>query len=125
MVDMPTGKLPGTIRRIIIIVLAGLLILYHGYTIHELHGSSIAFTGFDHVQVSLKCIIIASLALVIANIRLGLWGMWFGILALIGTQYWAHFGFQTAEFTEGRSLFSYLRGFIVPVVVTIVFPDRD
>ncbi len=113
-------------RRIVVFALAGLLIFYHATTIYHFY-ADVGISGhsaFENVQPLLRIVIIISLSLVILGVRSALWGMWAGISALILTQYWAHFGLQTVDFTEGRSGFSYLRGFIFPTILTLIVPTR-
>ncbi|HNP34996.1 MAG TPA: hypothetical protein PKK10_04005 [Woeseiaceae bacterium] len=110
-------------RRLVIIVLAGLLIYYHTITLYDLYvgaGSS-AHTTFEYVQSILRVVITLSLLLVIFGRRWALWGMWAGITGLIATHYWAHFGNLPVDFTEGRHPLSYLKGFIFPTVITLAF----
>jgi hypothetical protein len=113
-------------RRIVMFALAGVLVLYHATTIYNIYaGTRISgHSAFVNLQSLLRIVIITSLSLVILGVRSALWGMWVGISALIFTQYWGHFGLQTVDFTEGRSGFSYLRGFIFPTILTLIFPTR-
>lgn len=50
--------------------------------------------------------------------------MWGSIGGLVATQYWAHSGHVEADFTIGRSAFSYLKGFIFPSIITTAFLYR-
>jgi hypothetical protein len=119
------------IRQLIIGALAGLLIFYHSYTLYDLYlgsgtdlygGSSHnAHTMFVHVQSLLRILIIASLFLVAMNRRFALFGMWIGISSLIATHYWALFFELPFRFLDGRHPLSYLKGFIIPTVITFLF----
>jgi hypothetical protein len=110
-------------RRLIIFVLAGLLIYYHTFTLYDLYlgaGTS-AHTTFEYVQSVLRVVITLSLLLVVFGNRWALWGMWAGIVGLIATHYWAHFGDLPVDFTKGRHPLSYLKGFIFPTIITLAF----
>ena len=110
-------------RRLLILVLAGLLIFYHCYTLYDLYlgaGTS-AHTTFEYVQSVLRVVITISLLLVVIGSRRALWGMWAGILGLIATHYWAHFGNLPVDFTAGRHPLSYLKGLIFPTLITLAF----
>jgi hypothetical protein len=114
------------LRRIVMFALAGLLIVYHTTTLYNFYANAgiSGHSAFVNLQSLLRIVIIMSLSLVILGVRSALWGMWIGISALIFTQFWAHFGLQSVDFTEGRSGFSYLRGFIFPTILTLIFPTR-
>ncbi|WP_146907264.1 hypothetical protein [Arenimonas daejeonensis] len=110
-------------RRLVILVLAGLLIFHHSLMLYEIYvqpGNS-AHTLFDHVQSVCRFLITVSLLLVVFGVRRALWGMWFSIGGLVATQYWAHFGDLPVAFTEGRHALSYLKGFIFPTIITLAF----
>lgn len=116
-------------RRLLILVLAGLLIFYHCYTLYDLYlgaGTS-AHTTFEYLQSVLRVVITVSLLLVVFGKRRALWGMWAGILGLIATHYWAHFGNLPVDFTAGRHPLSYLKGLIFPTIITLAFhsPERS
>ena len=123
------GRSP-LIRRLIIAALAGLLIFYHSYTLYDLYlGSGTDLYGgssnsehavFVHVQSLLRIVIIASLILVTMNRQFALIGMWIGISALIATHYWALFFELPFRFLDGRHPLSYLKGFIIPTVITFL-----
>ena len=119
---MQTSKFP-LFRRLLILVLAGLLIFYHCYTLYDLYlgaGTS-AHTTFEYAQSVLRVVITVSLLLVVFGRRRALWGMWAGILGLIATHYWAHFGNLPVDFTAGRHPLSYLKGLIFPTLITLAF----
>lgn len=110
-------------RRLVILVLAGLLIYYHTYTLYDLYvgtGTS-AHTTFEYVQSVLRVVITLSLLHVVFGSRRALWGMWAGIVGLIATHYWAHFGNLPVDFTTGRHPLSYLKGLIFPTIITLAF----
>lgn len=117
------------VRRLIILILAGLLIFYHSLTLYEMYSGagSNAHTPFDYVQTVFRALITMNLLLVIFGVRRALWGMWFSIGGLVATQYWAHFGNLPVEFTAGRHPLSYLKGFIFPTIITLAFysPSRQ
>lgn len=114
-------------RRGIIVLLAGLLIFYH---IDKVSGLYFGANANDHssmidLQSTLRLAIALSLALVVFGIRPAVWAMWLSITALVITQYLVHYGPQPPEFTLSRSGFSYLRGFIFPTIITLVFPYKQ
>ena len=119
------------IRRMIIGALAGLLIFYHVYTLYDLYlgsgtdlygGSSVnAHATFVYAQSTLRISIIASLLLVAMNRPFALYGMWVAISALVATHYWALFFELPFLFLDGRHPLSYLKGFIIPTVITSLF----
>ena len=119
------------IRRMIIWALAGLLIFYHVHTLYDLYlGSGTDLYGgssanehatFVLTQSILRILIIASLLLVSMNRRFALYGMWFSISALVATHYWALFFELPFRFLDGRHPLSYLKGFIIPTVITFLF----
>jgi hypothetical protein len=114
-------------RRLIILVLAGLLIYYHTFTLCDLYlgaGTS-AHTIFEYVQSVLRVVIAFSLLLVVFGKRWALWGMWAGIAGLVVTHYWAHFGNLPVDFTKGRHPISYLKGFIFPTIITLAFHSSN
>ena len=124
------GRSP-QIRQLIIGALASLLMFYHAYTLYDLYfgtgtdlyeGSSTgAHAMFVHAQSILRMAIIASLLLVAMNRRFALYGMWIAISALIATHYWALFFELPFRFLDGRHPLSYLKGFIIPTVITLLF----
>jgi len=122
---------PFQVQRMIIGALASLLIFYHTYTLYDLYlgsgtdlyesGSINAHPVFEHGQSVLRVIIIFSLVLVAMNRRLALYGMWTAISALIATHYWAFFFDLPFRFLDGRHPLSYLKGFIIPTVITLLY----
>ena len=118
------------LQRVVIFALAGLLVFYHTYTLFELYaGSGTDLYGgpsanghslFEHTQSILRLVIIVSLVLVAMNIRSALYGMWAAIGALVATHYWAYFFDLPFQFLEGRHPLSYLKGFIIPTVITLL-----
>jgi hypothetical protein len=119
------------VQRIIICALAGLLIFYHTYTLFDLYfgsgtdlyddGSRNTHPLFENAQSILRVIIIFNLILVILNRRFGLYGMWIAISSLIATHYWAFFFDLPFRFLDGRHPLSYLKGFIIPTVITFLY----
>jgi hypothetical protein len=74
-----------------------------------------------HTQSILRLLIIVSLVLVAMNRRFALYGMWAAIGALVATHYWAYFFDLPFPFLEGRHPLSYLKGFIIPTVITLLY----
>jgi hypothetical protein len=119
------------VRRLIICALAGLLVFYHTYTLYDLYlgsgtdlyvgGSANAHALFEHAQSAIRVLIIASLLLVAMNRRFALYGMWAAISTLIATHYWALFFDLPFRFLDGRHPLSYLKGFIIPTLITVLF----
>ena len=110
-------------QSIVICALAGLFIFYHVTMLSDfVQGRNLTGDGlYNGVQAALRVGIIASLTLVVFGKRFALWTMWFSILGLIATHYWAHFGIVEADFTSGRHPLSYLKGLIMPSIVTTAF----
>ena len=125
----PDGRL-FLLQRAVIFALAGLLVFYHTYTLFELYvGSGTDLYGgpsanghplYMHTQSILRLLIIVSLILVAMNRRSALCGMWAAIGALVATHYWAYFFDLPFRFLEGRHPLSYLKGFIIPTVITLL-----
>ena len=119
------------VQRIVICALAGLLIFYHTYTLYDLYlGSGTdLYQGestnthplFQHVQSILRVTIVFSLVLVAMNRRFALYVMWTGISALVATHYWAFFFDLPFRFLDGRHPLSYLKGFIIPTAITLLY----
>ena len=119
------------VGRVIIYTLAGLLIFYHTYTLYDLYlgsgtdmydfGNANTYALYRHIQSILRVFIISSLLLVVLNKRPALYGMWTAIAALVATHYWAFFFDLPFRFLEGKHPLSYLKGFIIPTIITILF----
>lgn len=119
------------LKRAVIFALAGLLVFYHTYTLFELYlGSGTDLYGgpdgnghplYMHTQSVLRVLIIASLLLVAMNKRPALYGMWAAIGSLVATHYWAYFHDLPFRFLEGTHPASFLKGFIIPTVITLLF----
>ena len=130
----PTGR-RSRLQRVIIFALAGLLVFYHAYTLVELYvGSGTDLYGgtvanghslYAHTQSILRVLIIVSLVLAAMNRRFALYGMWAAICALVATHYWAYFLELPFPFLEGRHPLSYLKGFILPTVITLLHCFRE
>ena len=116
------GKL-SLFLSLVIASLAGLLVFYHAYTLYDLYlgGDRAALSGYDHIQSLLRMAIVTSLILVVLGKRIALWAMWLSIGGLVATHYWAHFLDLPVEFTADRHPLSYLRGFIIPTIITLAF----
>lgn len=119
------------LQRIVIFALAGLLVFYHSYTLFELYVGAVTdiYGGpnanghplYMHTQSILRLVIIVSLVLVAMNRRSALYAMWAAIGGLVATHYWAHFFDLPFPFLEGRHPLSYLKGFIIPTVITLLY----
>lgn len=119
------------VRRIVICALAGLLIFYHTYTLFDLYfgsgtdlyggRSGNAYPLFECTQSILRVIIVFSLVLVVMNKRFALYGVWAAISALVATHYWAFFFDLPFRFLDGRHPLSYLKGFIIPTVISLLY----
>jgi hypothetical protein len=119
------------LQRVVIFALAGLLVFYHTYTLFDLYaGSGTDLYGgpnanghslYAHTQSVLRLLIIVSLVVVAMNRRPALYGMWVGIGALVATHYWAYFFDLPFPFVEGRHPLSFLKGFIIPTVITLLY----
>jgi hypothetical protein len=116
-------KMALLIRHGIILVLAGLLIFYHNYTLFDLYlgARTSTHTTYEYVQSILRVAITLSLLFVVFGSRRALWGMWISIVGLVATHYWAHFGNLPVDFTQGRHPLSYLKGLIIPTIITMAF----
>ena len=125
----PAGRL-FRLQRVVIFALASLLFFYHTHTLFELYaGSGTDLYGgpnanghslYAHTQSILRLLIIVSMVFVAMNRRSALYGMWVGIGALVATHYWAYFFDLPFPFVEGRHPLSYLKGFIIPTVITLL-----
>ena len=122
----PPENPPHLVPRLIIIALAGLFIFYHITMLVEFvrWQDQTSDALYNCVQAALRVGIIASLSLVVLGKRFALWTMWLSIGGLIATHYWAHFGMVEADFTIGRHPLSYLKGLIMPSIVTAAFLYR-
>lgn len=127
----PASRLVVLLQRAVILALAGLLVFYHTYTLVDLYvGSGTDFYGgpnanehalYVHTQSVLRLLIIVSLVLVAMNRRSALYGMWAAIGALVATHYWAYFFDLPFDFLEGRHPLSFLKGFIIPTLITLLY----
>lgn len=123
------------LQRAGIFALAGLLVVYHTYTLFELYvGSGSDIYGgpsasghllYVHTQSLLRLLIIVSLVLVALNRGLAIYGMWAAIGALVATQYWAYFFDPPFPFLEGRHPLSFLKGFIIPTAITLLYRSTN
>jgi len=120
------------LRRLVVGILAGLLIVYHCSVLYDLYLGAGNHEGlyvraargtpryYEYIQSALRILIVIGLALVASGFRRALWLMWTAIGALVATHYWAHFGGIPVAFTDGRHPLSYLKGFIFPTVITLL-----
>lgn len=119
------------VKRLIICSLAGIFIAYHTYMLYDLYlgsgtdiydvGNASTYASYRHLQSVLRVLIICSLLLVALNKRFAVYGMWAAITALVATHYWAYFFDLPFRFLEGKHPLSYLKGFIMPTVITLLF----
>lgn len=114
------------LSQAVIMVLAGLLVFYHLTMLWDFaNGERLSSNAaYNVVQAGLRIVIIAGLSGVVLGRRLALWVMWAGITSLIATHYWAHFGLVAADFTAGRHPLSYLKGWIIPTIITLAYLRR-
>ncbi|WP_297802177.1 hypothetical protein [Arenimonas sp. GDDSR-1] len=128
---MPASNGLRLVGRLVICALAGLLVFYHTYTLYDLYlgtgtdiydvGNAATYDLYRHIQSILRVCIITSLVLVVLNKRPALYGMWIAITTLIATHYWAYFFDLPFRFLEGTHPLSYLKGLIIPTVITTLF----
>ena len=123
--DLPNSR-PHLVLRLIIVALASLFIFYHITMLSDFvrWQDQTSDALYNCVQAALRVGIIFSLTLVVLGKRFALWTMWFSIGSLIVTHYWAHFGMVEADFTIGRHPLSYLKGLIMPSIITMAFLYR-
>lgn len=122
-----SGRSPQRLAlSLVILVPAGLLIFYHLTMLYDFaNGDRLSNdAAYNAVQAALRLVIMTGLAGVLLGRQRALWAMWAGIAGLIATHYWAHFGMVTADFTVGRHPLSYLKGFIIPTLITSAFLYR-
>lgn len=125
-VGTPRAGLLRVCATLVIVLLAGLLVFYHLTMLYDLargHGLSSDGT-YNAIQGVLRISIIASLTGVMLGRRNALWAMWASISGLIATHYWAHFGHVPVTFTADRHPLSYLKGLIIPTIITLSFSQR-
>ncbi len=113
--------------KLIILALAGLLVAYHVIMLRDLYmGQGLSTDAtYNAVQGTLRFAIVVSLLAVVLGQRQALWSMWLSIAGLIATHYWAHFGNVPVDFTADRGALSYLKGFIIPTIITVAFLYRE
>ena len=111
----------------IIYVLSGLLIFYHVSTVFEFYFGTrlVQPSVFHHLQPPIRLAIAISLLLLLFRVRGALWGMWLSITALVVTRYLLLLEGDTSTETEIAVYFSYLRGFIIPTVITLIHPRYE
>ena len=117
-------------RVAVILTLSGLLIFYHVSKVYDLYwGAEIG----DHealidVQSFIRLAIAVSLSLVVLGVggapwrRLALLGMWASITALVVTRYLLLWETNVPDGFENAFPLSYLRGFIFPTIITLIYP---
>lgn len=106
-------------KRVVIFILSGFLIAYHVVKLYNLYiiQSEIDYSMLVHIQSLLRMAIVISLLFVILGKQKAIFGMWMSIFSLVVTQYMAHFTVVEPIF----SIFSYLKGFIFPTLITLLF----
>lgn len=124
MAEFLDNKAVRFVRYLIIYLLAGLLIVFHIYTLIDIYalGGGAELSRFEHGQSILRAMIASSLIFVVLGQRKALWAMWLSIGALVASQIWAHMGGLEVSFIEGRHPLSYLKGLIFPTIITLAFP---
>lgn len=113
-------------QSLVILGLAGLLVFYHLTMLRDFAmGQALSSDAtYNAVQATLRLAIIGSLTGVVLGKRVALWAMWASIGSLIATHYWAHFGNVPTDFAADRHLLSYLKGLIIPTIITTAFNFR-
>ncbi|WP_019962080.1 hypothetical protein [Woodsholea maritima] len=124
MAEILNNKAARLVRHLIVYLLAGLLIVFHIYTLIDVYalGAGAEMSRFEHGQSILRAMIATSLIFVVLGQRKALWVMWLSIGALVASQIWAHMGGLEVSFVEGRHPLSYLKGLIFPTIITLAFP---
>ncbi len=112
-------------RLTIIFALSALLILYHVSKIYSVYWGLDAANAMTltHVQTGIRLIIVISLAYVLLGYKKALWGMWFGIATLTATRYMLLWDTEPTADIEFSVYLSYLRGFISPIIITLLYPS--
>lgn len=126
----PTAEIrpwQAAVLRLAILIPVALLVYYHLTMIHDgLVDRGVSTNEvYNAIQLALRLAIAGSLICVALGVRVALWTMWASIGGLVATQYWAHFGLVQAEFTAERHVLSYLKGFILPSIITAAFLLRE
>ena len=80
-------------------------------------------TALLHAQSGIRLAIVISLAGVLLGFKNSLWGMWLTIAALIATNYILLWNNKAAVDIEMSVYLSYLRGFISPMIITLLYPS--
>lgn len=116
------NNIPIKIRMSIIFSLGIVLIAYHLTKISSLYflNPPIDYSLLTHFQSLVRVVIIISLFLVILKKKCALFSMWVSILILVITQYITYFSNSPTDV----SVFSYLKGFIFPSIITLLFPYK-
>lgn len=113
------------VRSGLILLLAGFLIVYHTVKLKTLYTGSEAgaptLTGLVHAQSVIRIFIILSLVAVVARVRGSLAFMWVGITLLVSSQMAQHFGGLGDTTAESGHYLGYLRGLIIPSVITLAW----
>ena len=112
-------------RLTVIFSLAGLLIFYHLFVLHDFYwvGNTTEAHELTHIQSIIRLCIASSLIAVLIGWRNALWAMWLSITALTVSRYiLLYLTVPENEISSGE-LFSYLKGFIFPTVITLLYPN--
>lgn len=115
------------IRKTIVIILAGLLIVYHLMKLSQMYLGSEgeSHSMLVHGQSLLRIAIAVSLTLTILRLKYSLIAMWVSITALVLSQMVAHLQSNTLEPASLLSSLGYLKGFIVPSLITLLSPHAS
>ena len=110
-------------KKVVIFILSGFLIAYHIAKIYNLYivQSEIDYSLLVNMQSLLRMAIVISLIFVILGKQKAIIAMWMSILVLVVTQYMAHF----TVLEPSVSVFSYLKGFIIPSIITLISYKRN
>lgn len=106
---------------IIILILAGFLIFYHGSRlfIAATQTDRSTLEPADYGVFVIRFLIITSLLCVITRVKSALLAMWISISGLVVIQYLIHFDVIAIDAKPMKSATSYLRGFIIPAIITL------
>ncbi len=109
-------------KYLIVIALSALLIVYHITKLITLYITDLdmVYNGLIHFQSVIRIGIVGHLILLVMGKQKALYGMWVSIVALIITQYVDYF------MNDGASIaiYSYLKGLIIPIIITLVYPIK-
>ena len=112
-------------RTGVVFTLSGLLIFYHLSKVFDLYwGVDVGVNStLIYVQSVVRLTIALSLSFVLLRYKVALWGMWLSITTLTLTRYMLLWETESAMEVELAVYLSYLRGFMFPTVITLLFPS--